>query len=197
MRSLAEAVLTVVEGYGVWGVLAAFALESAFVPFPTEAAFLVAIRLPHPGAFLAVLGGQVLGSVAAYLVGRQGGWLLRRAFSGRPEAAAVQRPLHDLFVRHGAVAILVVRFLGQLRPWGSGLAGVGLMPFPAFLLWTLVGSLLYTVAGLALFAYLASRWAQWGWLPRAGLVLLAVAGAAGWFVHLARQRRIARALHGP
>ncbi|MDQ7828210.1 MAG: VTT domain-containing protein [Armatimonadota bacterium] len=189
--------MTVVEGYGAWGVLAAFALESAFVPFPTEAAFLVAIRLPHPVAFLAVLGGQLLGSVAAYLVGRQGGWLLRRAFSGRPGAAAVQRPLRDLFVRHGAVAILVVRFLGQLRPWGSCLAGVGLMPFPTFLLWTLIGSLLYTVAGLALFAYLASRWAQWGWLPRATLVLLAVAGVVGWVVHLVRQHRAALAAHGP
>jgi membrane protein DedA with SNARE-associated domain len=195
MRSLAEAVLTAVEGYGAWGVLVAFALESAFVPFPTEAAFLVAIRLPHPVAFLAVLGGQLLGSVAAYLVGRQGGWLLRRAFSARRDAAAVQRPLHDLFVRHGAVAILVVRFLGQLRPWGSGLAGVGLMPFSTFLLWTLVGSLLYTVAGLALFAYLAARWAQWGWLPRLTIVLLAVAGVVGWVVHLARQRRTAHAVH--
>ena len=150
-------------GYGSIG--AAMFLENLFPPIPSELIMPLGGFLVQQGKLqlipvvLAGLLGTVLGTLPWYGIGRLINeerieqWLEKhgRWIGLSPADLARSRAW---FSRHGTLLVFWGRLLPGIRTLISVPAGIELMPFAPFLLWTTAGSLLWTLlltlAGLAL-----------------------------------------------
>lgn len=151
------------ESAGYGGIVFLMMLENVFPPIPSEvilplAGFTAARgQLSLPGVILAGTVGSLLGAIPLYYLGRRfgvgrlerladrhGAWL---AVSG----ADVKRTM-EWFHRHGAVSILVGRVIPGVRSLISIPAGVCGMALPQFLIYSAIGTALWTT----LLAYLGS-----------------------------------------
>ena len=134
---------------GMWAYLLLFAVifcetGLVFTAFlPGDTLFFLAATLAASGHFnlplLFLLGvsAALLGDVFNYWVGTHLG---PRAFSGR---IRLLQPGHlrrtsAFFDRHGGKAIVAARFIPLLRTLAPFVAGMGAMPFPRFLRYTLI-----------------------------------------------------------
>ncbi len=145
----------------VWGYALIFvfmAVESSFIPFPSEivmipAGFLAArgelsMRAAYPDLALAVavgVAGSILGAYVNYFLSA---WLgkpfLRRYgrwFFLSPEA--LDRAC-EIFNRYGNLATFVCRLLPAIRQLISIPAGIARMPFGPFTLYTTLGAGVWT-----------------------------------------------------
>jgi len=146
-----------IAAHGVLAVFALMALESACIPIPSEVIMLIggalaagAIKGTHPDLVLVIVAGvvgNVVGSYAAWAVGRYGGPAVIRRF-GR----YVFLREHDLeraerwFERRGAVSVLVGRLLPVIRTFISLPAGIAAMPPLRFGVYTTLGCIPWTAA---------------------------------------------------
>jgi membrane protein DedA with SNARE-associated domain len=141
----------------VWGFLLIFlfmAVESSFVPFPSEVVMI-------PAGFLAARGGLSLGrplpdallALACGVAGSLAGAYLNYFLSLRLGRAFLERygryfflppsKLHraeEVFRRYGAGATFVCRLLPAIRQLISIPAGIARMPLASFSLWTGLGA---------------------------------------------------------
>ena len=94
--------------------------------------------LRAPLASVTLGAAAVLGNTVNYSIGRAIG---PPAFSGRYRLLKVQylRRTEEFFRRHGAMAILVSRFVPIIRTCAPFVAGVGRMPYARFLAYNLAG----------------------------------------------------------
>ncbi len=131
----------------------AAALEYVFPPFPGDAVAVV-------GAFLATAsGGNLAPILAATLLGTLAGVLvdvrIGRAVASRRErlperSRAVLDDLVAKFVRHGAVYLVVNRFLPGVRAFFFVAAGVAGVPLPRVVLWSMVSAAAWNALLVAL-----------------------------------------------
>ena len=192
---------TAIEDYGYLAVFVLMILESACIPIPSEVTMLFggaaanavfAASLPGrptPLNFIAVglVGtvGNLIGSWAAYWVGKRGG----RPLIERWGRYVFLRP-HELdraeawFAEHGDAAVFVSRLLPVVRTFISLPAGVAEMPFAKFTLYTFVGCLPWTFALAAAGYALGSRWTtvEKYFRPIAIVIAVAVVAAAAWWL---------------
>lgn len=170
MFELLEALYTVATEYlaawGYWGLILGMALESACFPLPSEiilpfGGYLVSQGVLHYWqAVLAGLLGGTIGSTVAYLVG----W-----FGGRPFILKYGRYLlireqdirraDDWFSRYGGRIVFWARFLPVVRTFISLPAGIARMDFTRFLLYTIAGSLPWTVIFVYAGVKMGDNWA--------------------------------------
>jgi membrane protein DedA with SNARE-associated domain len=150
---------------GYWAVFWGMVLESAGIPLPSEVilpfgGYLVAIgRLTLIGAFAAALAGGVVGGVLLYGIGLYGGRPLvvrygRYVFIREKHLDEADR----WFTRYGGLSVFVGRLLPIVRTYISLPAGVARMPFWRFVLYSVVGSLPWTLALLLAGRALGGRW---------------------------------------
>jgi membrane-associated protein len=94
--------------------------------------------LRAPLASLALGAAAVLGNIVNYSIGRAIG---PPAFSGRYRLLKVEylRRTEDFFRRHGALAIVLSRFVPIVRTCAPFVAGIGRMPYGRFLAYNLAG----------------------------------------------------------
>ena len=94
--------------------------------------------LSAPLASVTLGVAAVLGNTANYGIGRLIG---PPAFSGRYRLLKVDylRRTEEFFQRHGAMAIVVSRFVPIIRTCAPFVAGVGRMPYGRFLAYNLIG----------------------------------------------------------
>jgi membrane-associated protein len=149
--------------YGYWAVAGALLLENAGLPVPGETILLMASFLAYTERDLHLGWIILVGTVAATLgdnlgfaMGHYGGdTLLKRYRHG--SATAVGRG-EKLFARYGAVTILFARFVFGMRIIAGPLAGVLHMPWKKFLLFNLLGAMLWVIV-ISLVGYtFGSRW---------------------------------------
>jgi membrane-associated protein len=154
----------IVAQYGVWVYALLFAIifvETGVVVMP----FLPGDSLLFVCGALAAIGGlnlpllmallvvaAVLGDAVNYSIGRHFGprvwkWEQSRFFN----RAAFDRT-HAFYEKHGAVTIIVARFLPFVRTFAPFVAGVAEMTYPRFALYNVVGGVLW-VCGLTLLGY--------------------------------------------
>ena len=98
--------------------------------------------LSAPFLFVSLAVAAVLGNTLNYSIGRAIG---PPAFSGRYRLLKVEY-LHrteDFFKQHGAMAVALSRFMPIIRTFAPFVAGVGRMPYRAFLGWNLIGGTLW------------------------------------------------------
>ncbi|MGI6548463.1 MAG: DedA family protein [Syntrophomonadales bacterium] len=138
--------------WGYWGIVVGMALESACFPLPSE------IILPFGGylvsqgvmsyweAVLAGLLGGTLGSTIAYVVGSYGGrpFILKYGKYFLIREHDVERA-DDLFSRYGTKIVFWARFMPVIRTFISLPAGITRMDFTRFLIYTIAGSIPWTL----------------------------------------------------
>jgi len=189
-----------------WGYVLLFALTaleaSAFVGLfvPGETALLLGGFLSYQGKLnlflvivVTVIGG-ILGDSAGYEIGRHLGDWMKRTWLGRKIGEDRWDRARTYVRKRGAKAVLLGRFVGILRALVPAVAGDSRMPYPKFLLWNVIGALVWgpsvVVAG-----YLAGRsWrALETYLSRGGFTLFALTVLGLVIVHLVRKRRSEKA----
>lgn len=175
MLAIEQAILDFVANtydfIGWTGVVVMMAIESACIPLPSEIVMPLAgwmlIKEKALGmAYIWAAGaygalGNVLGSALAYGVGMWGG----RPFLER-YGKYVLISHHDLdladrwFYRWGSWSIFISRLLPAVRTFISLPAGIARMPFVKFLIYTFIGSFIWSL-GLAWGGYLlGEHWEQ-------------------------------------
>jgi membrane-associated protein len=154
----------VVAQYGVWVYAILFAIifvETGLVVMP----FLPGDSLLFVCGAIAAIGGlslpvlivlliaaAVLGDAVNYSVGKYFGpkvwsWEQSRFFN----RAAFDRT-HAFYEKHGAITIIVARFLPFVRTFAPFVAGVAAMTYPKFALYNVVGGVLW-VGSLTVLGY--------------------------------------------
>jgi membrane protein DedA with SNARE-associated domain len=188
-----DLILEAVGALGPVGVGILMLLENLFPPLPSElimplAGYLAASgKVSLPGALAGGTVGSVLGAVAWYAIGRRvpreallswvdahGRWLTICS----PDIERAER----FFKRHGKSSVLLGRLVPVVRTLISMPAGLGRMPAAPFLLFSTVGTAIWTTAlGLAGMA-LGSRfpavdryvgWVSWAIIAAAVIWYLA------------------------
>lgn len=199
----------VVEQYGVWVYALLFTIifvETGLVvmPFlPGDSLLFVAGTLAAVGGLdigaliallivAAVLGDAVNYSVGRYFGPKVFGWEKSRFFN----KAAFDRT-HAFYERHGAMTIVVARFLPFVRTFAPFVAGVAKMHYPRFALYNLAGGALW-VGGLSTIGYLFGNtaWvkANFQWVTLAMIVIPGLPAVVEVLRHWMRARRERRAV---
>jgi len=175
MLSLEQAILDFVSNtynlMGWPGVVALMAIESACIPLPSEiimplAGWMLIKERSLGGIFILAAGaygalGNTIGSALAYGIGMWG---------GRPFLEKYGKYIlishHDLnladrwFYRSGSWSVFISRLLPVVRTFISLPAGIARMHFVKFLLYTFLGSFIWSV-GLTYGGYkLGEHWEQ-------------------------------------
>ncbi|MFA5308677.1 MAG: DedA family protein [Dehalococcoidales bacterium] len=139
------------------GVIALMAIESACIPFPSEiimplAGWMLIKDLARPVSFVLLAGvfgaiGNTIGSVIAYYVGMWAGRPLLNKYG-----KYVLLSQHDLdiadrwFSRSGGWTVFVSRLLPVVRTYISLPAGIARMHIGKFLVYTFIGSFIWSTA---------------------------------------------------
>ncbi len=140
---------------GYFGIVLAMAIESCCVPLPSEivmplAGFYV-VQYPQRFSLLgvAIAGaiGCLLGSAAAYWIGRSGGRPLLLRYGRYILISQADSDRADwLFTRYGGAVTFFSRLLPVVRTYISLPAGIAQMDFVRFCAYTLLGSLPWCLA---------------------------------------------------
>ncbi len=146
-----------IETLGYPGVFIMSALESTFLPIPSEATLIPAGYLIHQGVwngplvfFLAVTGtlaGSLANYAIAYYCGRY--MLVRYGRYFLMDEAKLLK-MEAYFVRHGALSIFLGRLVLGVRHFISFPAGLAKMDLKIFSLYTTLGGAIWTFILLAL-----------------------------------------------
>ena len=161
LRPLVEFITSVISSLGYGGIFFLMILESALIPIPSEiimpfSGFLVSSgKLGSVGVILAGSLGNLVGSVITYYLGIR----LGRAFLIKYGKYILFRVHHlvwteQLFQKYGDKISFVGRLLPGVRTYISLPAGIGKSNFIKFVVYTLVGSIIWnsllTYAGIQL-----------------------------------------------
>lgn len=164
--SVVDLVVLILSSIGLPGLFALMAVESFGIPpVPSEVilpftGFLIAEgTLSFGGSLAAALAGGLVGSYAAYAVGRWGRHRLVDIGIGpvRLEAKHLER-MDRFFARRGEITVCLARLSPVIRSYISYPAGTAKMAPVRFGVYTLVGSVPFTVAFVYAGMVLGSRW---------------------------------------
>lgn len=175
-----------ITSYGALGVFVLMVPESACIPIPSEVTLIfsgVAVQagwMSFPLALAAATGGNLLGSLIAYAIGRSG-VLERVALVG----GVIER-WGELIDRRGTSAVLIARLLPLARTFVSLPAGSRNVPVTPFIALTILGSALWASGFIAAGVLAGGAWSAVSSLL--GRILL-VAGIVILAASLARRRR--------
>jgi len=149
---------------GYLGVVLLMTVESSFIPFPSEIVIPPAAYLASRGEFniylviLSGLIGSLFGALINYFLARTLGRMIVYKLAGTRLARILlvsERKIkksEDLFLRYGAVSTFIGRLVPAVRQLISIPAGFCRMPLSRFILFTALGSGLWTVI-LAVLGY--------------------------------------------
>jgi len=208
-RWVEHAVLAIagfIAALGYAGVFALMAIESACIPIPSEVTLIFSGFLVGQGRFNlwitlgTALAGALVGSTISYSIGR---------YCGKPFLSRYGRYVllteHRLaaaeawFTRYGGNTVVLLRWVGGIRALVSLPAGMVRMPYPRFILLTLLGTGTWVVFGVVLGMIVGEEWQrithlvkQANYLILLGLIMIVI---AIWLVHCV-VRRVAAASEG-
>jgi len=199
-EALVGIVTSILSSLGYVGLFVLMALESMIAPVPSElvmpfAGFLVADgKMTFGAALFAAAAGSLVGSLASYAMG---------VYLGRPAIVRFGRYLllreeHLTMTetwfhrRRGGTTVLLCRFVPVVRHLISIPAGMGRMPLPSFVAFTVIGATAWDGILLYVGVALRERWsdvAAWFALLDYAIVLGLVAVAVAWVVTRLRKTK--------
>jgi membrane-associated protein len=103
---------------------------------------------PH-WLFLIFTSAALLGDTVNYWIGRGLGQKVFHYEKSRFFNTAHLRKTHDYFEKYGGKTIIIARFIPIVRTFTPFVAGVGALPYPRFILFSVAGALLW----VGLFSY--------------------------------------------
>jgi membrane protein DedA with SNARE-associated domain len=150
-----EWITGLVERGSYWGIALLMLLENVFPPIPSElimplAGFTAARGdLSLLGVIVAGSIGSLAGALLWYGIGRWLGLDRLKGFAARHGRWLTLSPedldqAQGFFTRHGGKAVLLGRLVPGVRTLISVPAGIVGMPLPSFLLWTGIGTVVWT-----------------------------------------------------
>ena len=179
--------------YGYWAVLLVVAGDGVIPVLPGETAIVTAAVLAADGTLslplviLAGAAGAVIGDSIAFAIGRAGGGPIKRfvsRFAGPDRLEAAERMVR----RQGPALVVVGRFLPGIRIAINMSCGAGQMAYRRFLVFDIVGALLWS-AQASLLGYFAGK-AFAGQLWVAFVVAFGVTAIVAAFVTVKEKRRV-------
>lgn len=165
MEQMVQVVIDYMDVWGYTAIVVLMALESACIPVPSELIFGFAGYLVYLGrieftiAVVAGVIGGLIGSIVAYLVGYFGGkpFVLKYGkyiFLSKQHVEMAQK----WFDRYGLQAVFYSRLLPILRTFISLPAGFAGVDFVKFIIYTVLGSIPWTIALLYGGMLLGENW---------------------------------------
>lgn len=201
---MAEWIIDLIQQYGYPAIAALMFLENIFPPLPSELimpfAGLVAARGKLDPFLVMLCGtfGSLAGTIPWYFAGRAVGMERMHRWAGRHGRwlAVSQSDLESAqawFERRGALAVALGRLVPALRSVISAPAGIARMPIQVFLLWSALGSLIWTSLLAGVGYLLENRYEQVvTWLDPVSKIIVAAAMAAYlWRVLTFKRRTLA------
>jgi membrane protein DedA with SNARE-associated domain len=193
--------------YGYIAIALFMFIESIGIPIPGESALITAGAVAGSGAlnaygvFFAALAGNVLGGMAGYWMGVRGGHAIISRFGRilRIKDAHIVKA-NAFFAKHGAAALIVGRYVAIVRSFLGMIAGVSEMPRRKFLLFNLIGGVIWSLTFTAVgFFFGRNLPALKRELGRVGLVLgvvvaLVILLVVGWRWFSANGARVIAAM---
>ena len=148
---LAGFVIATISRLGYGGIVLLMAIESACIPLPSEVIMPFAGYLVSTGEMvlwkvaLAGAVGCVVGSIPAYYLGAYGGRPVLEKYGRYLLISQRDLNLADHWFQHyGEITIFVGRLLPVIRTFIAFPAGVSRMPMGRFLIYTFVGSYIWS-----------------------------------------------------
>jgi membrane protein DedA with SNARE-associated domain len=168
---MSEWIIGVIEQSGYWGIALLMLLENVFPPIPSElvlpfAGYVAASGQLNPvGVLVAAVIGSLLGALPWYWAGRKLGHGGLRRFAQRHGRLLTLAPedidrAEEWFKRHGRASVGFGRLVPAVRSVISMPAGVGRMPVPSFVLWSLIGTTIWSALLLGVGFVLESRYEE-------------------------------------
>ena len=145
--------------YGVVGLAAGACLESFGIPTAavvidlTAGLLIISGRTTFIEALIVSDLGLVVGSLAAYYVGRAGAGVFERWHRHPPDEAERRSYSRRLIDRYGDEAVLVGQLFGPARTWISYPAGAMGMDVKKFTLYTAIGGAAYCAIVITISLY--------------------------------------------
>lgn len=152
IEHLIDAVIFVLDKLGYFGTFMGMALESACIPIPSEAILPFGGYLSYTGRLnlfwtiiIGTLGGTA-GSIGAYYLGKLGGRPLVEKYADKLKLSKSHLEKSDeYFNKYGEKIVFYSRLLPIIRTFISLPAGISKMDFKKFTIYTLLGSLIWSV----------------------------------------------------
>lgn len=149
---IADTVIAIIEQFGYWAIFAGMFLESACIPVPSE------VVMPFSGfassrgvlSFWTVVAvgtiGQLLGSIATYQIGKNGGRHLVEKY-GKYVLISKRdiKKADDWFEKRGDATVLFTRMMPVVRTFISLPAGISRMNFGKFVVYSAIGIIPWTL----------------------------------------------------
>lgn len=165
-----EMIISFMENFGYFGVMALIAIENIFPPIPSEVILTFGgfmTTTTSLNIFLVILFatfGSVVGAIILYLLGRiLNKDRIEKIISGkigkvlRLKKSDIEKADH-WFDTKGYYTVFFCRFIPVVRSLISIPAGMSEMPFLKFLLFTIVGSLIWNSVLIVLGAVMGNNW---------------------------------------
>lgn len=196
-----DTLLQLMESYGYMAMFIAMALENANIPIPSEvvlgfAGFLISQQIfSFWTTFAVACIAGVVGSIISYWLGSYGGrpLLLKYGkyifFNERKFRMA-----EDLFNKYGGIAVIICRCLPGVRTFISFPAGVARYPFWKFILFTIIGTIPWTLLLVWAGSLLGSHWQdliQYNHIFLMAVIAVCIVVAVVFVWHRRRRRNVA------
>jgi membrane protein DedA with SNARE-associated domain len=146
-HEFANLIVDTIFGWGYAGIFIMMAIESSFIPFPSEIVLIPAGYLASEGKmsmpliFVAALGGSLVGAFINYylalFVGRR--FLQKYGKYFFIKESALEK-MDTFFVKHGAISTFTGRLIPGIRQLISIPAGIARMNLALFSLFTALGA---------------------------------------------------------
>lgn len=201
LGALAAFVIHTIQSLGYTGAALLMAIESACIPLPSEVIMPFSGYLVSTGEMnlwlvaLAGAVGCVLGSIVAYYVGALGGRPFIEKYGRYVLISRRDIEIADRwFDRRGEIAVFVGRLLPVIRTFIAFPAGVARMKMAPFIVYTFVGSYIWSLGLAWIGKTLGENWDTLGvYFHRFDAVIGAViVAAAAWWIwrHVRHERTL-------
>lgn len=184
------------QTYGYWALFFVIFLEDFGLPLPGETILLASSYMAAAGKmdtidiFIIAVIAAILGDNLGYLIGLKGG---RKFLTKYGHYIFLDEDrLHHLdsfFTKHGASIVIPARFIDGLRQVNGLLAGMSRLPWRKFVLYNVLGAILWVAAWMALIQILYTQASQYlGVVKNIQtylfiLLILLIAGAIGRLIY--------------
>ena len=151
LGELANIIVNTVGEWGYLGIFIMMAIESSFIPFPSEIVMIPAGYLSYKGemnltmVLLSGFGGSMVGALVNYFLafslGRKFLYTYGHYFLMKP--ASLDK-MENFFLKHGAISTFTGRLIPGIRQLISIPAGLAKMPLTLFSLYTFLGAAIWS-----------------------------------------------------